>query len=233
MTAEKFIETLSQFKDDKELDKVEKFFKGNDEHTKPFGVKFADVFKTAKEFKDMSLKEIEKLLESDFYEVRMGAVSIMDYQAKDKKTTETQKEQLFNLYLDRHDRLDNWDFVDRGAPGIIGEYLKNKSRKILYKLAKSEDPWERRTAIVSTYAFIKNGELDDTFDIAEILVNDDHELINKAVGSWIREAGKKNEERLKDFLDKHAVSMPRVTLRYAVEKLDKSDKDYYMNLRSA
>lgn len=231
MNAKAFKEKLSQFKTENELNKVEKFFKGNDGVTKPFGVKFGNVFRTAKEFKDMPLEEIEKLLESDYYEIRMGAVSIMDYQAKDKKTSDAQRKKLFNLYLNRHDRLNNWDFVDRGAASIIGKYLIDKPRDILYKLATSDDPWERRTAVVSTHAFIKNGELDDTFKIAEILIDDDHELINKAVGTFIREAGKRDKERLKKFLDKHAASMPRVTLRYAVEKLDKPDKEYYMNLK--
>ena len=231
MTAVEFIEQLSNFKSDKELDKVEKFFKGDDGKTKAFGVKFGDVFKTAKAFTDMPLDEIEKLLDSDFYEIRMGAVSIMDYQAKHKKTPETRKKELFDLYIRRHDRLNNWDFPDRGAPGIIGEYLIDKPRDILYELAQSEDPWKRRTAIVSTYAFIKKGDVDDTFKIAEILVNDTHELINKAVGSWLREAGKKDEARLRQFLDRHAPTMPRVTLRFAIEKLDKPVKTYYLELK--
>ena len=132
------------------------------------------------------------------------------------------------MYLIRHDRLNNWDFVDRGAYNIIGEYLLNKPKDILYKLAKSKNTWERRTSIVSTYAFIKKGQIDETFKIAEILINDDHELINKAVGSWIREAGKKDEQKLTSFLDKFALTMPRATLRYAVEKLDKSQKEYYL-----
>ena len=230
MKATKFIEQLSTFKSHKELGKIDKFFKGNDGVTKAFGVKFGDVFNTAKEFIDMPVDEISKLLDSDFYEVRMGAVSIMDFQAKRKKTPEKYKKQLFDLYLSRHDRLNNWDFVDRGAYNIIGEYLMDKPRDILYQLTKSSDPWERRTAIVSTYAFIKKGELDDTFNIAALLIHDEHELINKAVGSWIREAGKKDEARLKEFLDNYAATMPRVTLRYAVEKLDKETKGYYMKL---
>lgn len=130
--------------------------------------------------------------------------------------------------MKRHDRLNNWDFVDRGAYNIVGEYLMDKPRDILYKLALSKDPWERRTAIVSTYAFIKKGQLEDTFKIAETLTNDDHELVNKAVGSWIREAGKKDQDALIAFLDKHAASIPRVTLRYATEKLDQEIKNHFM-----
>ncbi len=231
MTAEEYIEKLLEFKSEKELNKTEKFFKGNDGVTKSFGVKFVDVFKTAKGFTQMGLSEINKLLDSDYYEVRMGAVSIMDFQAKSKKTSESRKKELFDLYLSRHDRLNNWDFVDRGSYNIIGEYLMDKPRGILYDLAKSDNIWERRTAIVSTYAFIKKGQLADTFKIAEILIDDKEELINKAVGSWIREAGKKDEKKLKDFLDKHAETMPRVTLRYALEKFDKPTKEHYMNLK--
>ncbi|TRX47097.1 DNA alkylation repair protein [Fulvivirga sp. M361] len=232
MKARAFIEKLSSFSSDKRLNVVEKFFKGNDGVTKPLGVKFGDVFNTAKEFIDMSLEEINVLLDSEYYEIRMGAVSIMDFQARRKRTSEERKKQLFGLYLSRHDRLNNWDFVDRGSYNIIGEYLIDKPRDVLFELAKSSDPWERRTAIVSTYAFIKKGDLDDTFKIAALLIHDEHELINKAVGSWIREAGKKNEKMLKAFLDEHAHSMPRVTLRYAVEKLDKQAKEHYMNLKN-
>jgi len=229
MTAREFIETLGTYVSESEPDKAARFFKGNDSKTKSFGVKFGDVFKVAKTFIQMPLSEIEKLLESDLYEVRMGAVSIMDFKARQKKLPEEERKELFDLYLNRHDRLNNWDFVDRASYNVIGRYLENKPRDILYTLALSKNVWERRTAIVSTYHFIKQGDLDDTFKIAEILLHDKHDLINKAVGSWIREAGKKDVSRLKYFLDNHATSMPRVTLRYAVEKLSKTDKERYMS----
>lgn len=229
MTAEAFIKALKEHQTDTEIDKIHKIFWGDDD-TIALGIKFGTVFKVAKEFMQMPLEEIGTLLDSQYYEVRIGAVSIMDYQARHKKTSDEQRKQLFDLYINRHDRLNNWDFVDRAAPYVVGGYLWDKPRDILYELAQSDNVWERRTAIVSTYFFIRQGDLDDTFAIAEILINDEHELINKAVGSWIREAGKKDEARLKSFLDKHAETMPRVTLRYAVEKLDKETKDYYMQL---
>jgi 3-methyladenine DNA glycosylase AlkD len=231
LTANNFIEKLAGYKSSKELDKVDKYFKGNDGVTKAFGVKFSDIFKTAEEFSQMPVPEIEVLLNSEYYEIRMGAVSIMDFQAKYRKATDEQKKSMFDLYLSKHDRLNNWDFVDRGAANIIGAYLIGKPRDILYTLAKSTDPWERRTAIVSTYAFIKHGNTDDTFRIAEILIDDEVELINKAVGSWIREAGKKHRDKLVAFLEKYAVSMPRVTLRYALEQFDKDEKEYYSNIK--
>jgi DNA alkylation repair enzyme len=227
-TAKQFLGELNKIKTDKELDKLQKYFKGDDGVTKALGVKFGDIFKLAEKHSDMALSEINVLLDNKYYEVRMGAVSIMDFQAKSKKTSAERKKELYELYLRRHDRLNNWDLVDRGAYNIIGEYLLDKPRKILYKLAKSKDPWERRTAIVATYAFIKKGETEDTFNIAEILVSDEDEYINKAVGSWVREAGKKDQKRLLAFLDKHAKSMPRTTLRYAVEKLDAKQKAKYL-----
>ena len=231
MKAAEFIKKISEFITEQERGKLEKFFKGNDGRTKALGVKFGIVFKTAKEFTNMSIAEINKLLDSEYYEVRMGAAAIMDYQARKKKISEADHQALFDLYLARHDSLNNWDFVDRASYNVVGRYLEKKPRDILYQLAKSDNTWERRTAIVATYHFIKQGDLDDTFNIAEILIHDEHELINKAVGSWIREAGKKDEKRLKEFLDKHAATMPRITLRYAVEKFSKQDKEHYMKLK--
>jgi 3-methyladenine DNA glycosylase AlkD len=177
------------------------------------------------------LEEINQLLDSDFYEVRMGAVSIMDFQAGDKKTSVERKKELFDLYLKRHDRLNNWDFVDRAARNIIGEYLMDRPREILYQLAESENPWERRTAIVSTHAFIRKNDIEETFKIAEILVHDPHELVNKGVGSWIREAGKKDPKRLSSFLDQYGKTMPTATFSYAIEKLDPEMKKYYKQVR--
>ena len=167
----------------------------------------------------MPLSEIDKLLDSVYYEVRMGAVSIMDFQARAKSTTAGQRKALYALYLGRHDRINNWDLVDRAAPYVVGGYLADKPRDILYSLARSRSPWERRTAIVSTYYFIRRGEVGDTFGIAALLVHDSHTLVQKAVGSWIREAGKKDQKRLLDFLDAHMASMPKVMLRCAIEKL--------------
>lgn len=122
--------------------------------------------------------------------------------------------------------------VDKSAPYVVGGYLYGKDTKPLYDLAKSENPMERRTAIVSTYFFIQKNEIEDTFKIAEILVNYKNEYVQKAVGSWIREAGKRNEEKLKTFLDKHAANMSRITLRYALEKFDKKTREYFLNLKN-
>jgi 3-methyladenine DNA glycosylase AlkD len=155
----------------------------------------------------------------------------MDFQARKKQTPESRKKELFDLYIRRHDCINNWDLVDRAAPYVVGGYLVDKPRDILYDLARSKNIWERRTAIVSTYYFIRHGDLADTFAIAEILVHDPEDLIQKAVGGWIREAGKKDRPRLLKFLDTYAATMPRTTLRYAIEHFDKMQRDHYMGLK--
>ena len=196
-------------------------------------VSMGQVFALAKEFIDMPPDEVEKLLESPIHKVRTGAVSIMDWQARSKKTTEKRRKELFDLYIKRHDRINDWDLVDRSAPYVVGGYLSDKPRDILYKLARSNSPWERRTAITATYYFIRQGDVDDTFKIAEILVHDPHDLVQKAVGGWVREAGKKDLQKLLGFLDKYAATMPRTILRYAIEHLDKKQKTHYMGLKKA
>ena len=182
---------------------------------------------------EMSPGEIEKLLESPVHEVRVGAVSIMDWQASSKKTPAERRKALFDLYLRRHDRINNWDLVDRSAPYVIGGYLSDRPRAILYRLARSKNTWERRTAIVSTYYFIRQGDVADTFKIAEMLINDDQDLIHEATGGWVREAGKKDPQQLLSFLDKHAATMPRTTLRYAIERLDRKQRDHYLRMKPA
>jgi hypothetical protein len=140
------------------------------------------------------------------------------------------RRELFELYIRRHDRIDTWDLVDRSAIHVVGEYLVDKPRDILDELARSAKPMERRTAILSTYAFIRRNQLDDTYRIAETLANDADDLVDKAVGWMLREAGKRDQPRLALFLDAHAATMPRVMLRYSIEKLDKADRDRYLGM---
>jgi 3-methyladenine DNA glycosylase AlkD len=189
------------------------------------GVRMGAVFALAKDQMNMAPEEIETLLESPIHEARVGAVSVMDWQARSRKTSKERRRALFDLYIRRHDRINTWDLVDRSAIYVVGEYLRDKPRDVRYTLARSDRSMERRTAIVSCYAFIRHGDLDDTFRIAELLLHDDHDLVHKAVGWMLREAGKKDETRLRAFLDAHATSMPRVMLRYATEKLDKPSRD--------
>jgi 3-methyladenine DNA glycosylase AlkD len=197
------------------------------------GVRMRDVFTLAKTFTELDLDQVEVLLDSPIHQVRVGAVSIMDFQARRRTTPATRRKELYELYLRRHDRIDNWDLVDRAAPWVVGGYLHDQPRDPLYRLARSENVWERRTAIVATSYFIRQGRLDDTFGIAELLVDDGHDLVQKAVGGWLREAGKRDVARLRAFLDAHAATMPRTTLRYAIEHLDADERARYRSLRTA
>jgi 3-methyladenine DNA glycosylase AlkD len=230
LTAKQFRDQLTKLKTKVDLEKNSRYFRDEGKKTnKVLGVRMGTLFALAKGYSAMELNEIEKLLESEFYEVRMGAACIMDFQARNKKTTAERKKELYHLYIRRHDCIDNWDLIDRSAGYVVGSYLLDKPRAILYKLAKSKNIWERRTAIVTTSYFIRHGDVNDTFKIAEILVGDSHDLIHKAVGSWIREAGKKDKKQLTDFLENYATVMPRTMLRYATEKLEKKQRDYFLN----
>jgi 3-methyladenine DNA glycosylase AlkD len=197
------------------------------------GVKMGQIFSIAKEFMDMPLNEVEKLLDHPAHEARVGAVSIMDFQARNKKTSNERRKELFDLYIKKHDRINTWDLVDRSAIWVVGSYLFDKPRKVLYKLAKSKMMAERRTAIVTTLFFIGRNDLDDAFKLAEIMLYDKEDLIHKANGWALRFAGDKDKKKLLKFLDKYAATMPRVTLRYAIEKMDKKTKEHYMNLGKA
>ena len=214
MTAKEFIETLKIIGQD---------YSGE--------IPRREIFSLAKEYQQIPVFEVVKLLKDKNDNHRLGAVSILDWKARNKKTSKTERESIYKAYNDNHKWIDNWGLVDRSAPYVVGGYLHDKDKKALYDLAKSKNPMERRTAIVSTYYFIRKNEIEDTFKIAEILVYDTDKYVQKAVGSWIREAGKRNEEKLKKFLDKHATEMPKIILRYAIEKFDKETREYYLNLK--
>ena len=237
VTAVEFIKKLKTYRSPEELKKIQRYFKtGAGEYGEGdefIGVRMGQVFTLAKEFIEMPPGEIEKLLESPIHEARAGALSIMDKQARSKKTPESRRKELFNLYIRRHDRINNWDLVDLGALYAIGSYLFDKPRDILYKLARSKNIWKRRTAIVGTAYFIRKGDVADTFKIAEMLVNDNEDLVHKATGWMLRFAGEKDRQKLLGFLDRHAATMPRTLLRYSVERLDKKQRDHYMGLKKA
>lgn len=190
-----------------------------------------EIFSLAKKCQLMPVNEVVKLLHENHNDLKLGAVSILDWKARNKKTTIEEREACYHAYINNHKNIDDWGLVDRAAPYVIGGYLFDKSRKPLYQLAKSKLTMERRTAMVSTYFFIRQNDIADTFKIAEILVNDTEIVVQTAVGSWIREAGKKDEGKLISFLNKHAGTMPRIALRYAIEKLDRETKAYYLKLK--
>lgn len=231
ITAKRFIEVLKARSSPEEREKTLRYFKNTD-GDQFIGVRMGQVFANAKEFIDMTPAEIEKLLDSKIHEVRAGGCSIMDKQARRKKTTPERRKELYDLYLRRHDRINNWDLVDVCAIHVIGGYLADKPRAVLYKLAKSKNMWERRTAIVSTAYFIRQRDLDDTFKISEMLLKEKEDLVHKGTGWMLRFAGDKDRARLLSFLDKHGATMPRVMLRYAIEKLDKKQREHYLSLKN-
>ncbi len=231
INAKKFIERLKAHSSPQEREKLMRYFKNTD-GDQFIGVRMGQVFGLCKEFIDLPPEEIEKLLDSKIHEVRAGGCSIMDKQARRKKTTPERRKELYDLYLRRHDRINNWDLVDVCAIYVIGGYLSDKPRNVLYKLARSKNRWERRTAIVSTAYFIRQRDLDDTFKISEMLLKDKEDLVHKATGWMLRFAGDKDRARLLAFLDKHGATMPRVALRYAIEKLDKKQREHYMSLKT-
>lgn len=233
LTAKQFVALLKQYASPSDAVQMQRYFK-----TAPgeygagdvfIGVRMGNVFALAKEFAEMPRDEIEKLLESPIHEARAGAVSIMDFQARRKKTSAARRKELFELYLRRHDRINNWDLVDRSAMYVVGGYLYDKPRAVLYKLARSKNVWERRTAIVSTAYFIRQRDLDDTFKIAEMLLRDEHDLIHKATGWMLRAAGDTDRKRLLEFLEQYAATMPRTMLRYAIEHFDQKQRAKYLN----
>lgn len=199
------------------------------------GITVPTTRKVAKQFRQLTPAELEKALQSPIHEHRLAALIIMADEAiaARKKHDEPRQTALYDLYLKRTDRINNWDLVDCSCRDVVGGYLMDRPRQPLYKLAKSKDIWERRIAMVSTWQFIRVGQLDDTFKIAEMLLGDSHDLIHKAVGWMLREAGKKDQNALCQFLDQHAARMPRTALRYSLERLAKPDRDHYMNLKAS
>ena len=176
----------------------------------------------AKEHKDATDDTIKSLLRSEWHEARLCALLIMV--EKVRRADEDVRRRMFDLYLANTGRINNWDLVDLSAPQIVGCFLKQKPRDILYNLADSPLLWDNRIAIVATFAFIKDHDLDDTFRLALRLMNHPHELIHKAVGWMLREAGKRDMLRLRLFVDDHYADMPRTMLRYAIEKYPEEER---------
>lgn len=182
----------------------------------------------AKRFSDTSLRDIQKLLKSNVHEHRLTALFILVSQYHKAPDVQQQKV-LVDFYLKHIRQVNNWDLVDSSAHKILGAWLVHqRNRKILYRLAQSQNLWERRIAIISTFAFIDRGDLRDAFKLAQLLLKDTHDLIHKAVGWVLREAGKKDRKRLEQFLDAHVAHMPRTMLRYAIEKFPEKRRLYYL-----
>lgn len=232
-TAAAFLADLEANRSDADLAKIGRYFKtGAGEYGEGdtfIGVRMGTVFALARAAVAMPLDEIERLLDSPIHEARAGALRVMAEQAKARRATPEHRRALYELYLRRLDRIDNWDLVDLAAWDVVGRYLLDQPRDILDELARSEDMWARRTAILATLAFIRAGQTDDAFRIAETLVDDPEDLIHKATGGVLRAAGDVDRARLRAFLATHAATMPRTTLRYAIEHFDAVERAAYLS----
>ncbi|TSC85433.1 MAG: hypothetical protein G01um101416_861 [Microgenomates group bacterium Gr01-1014_16] len=181
----------------------------------------------ARKYKDLSFPDITKLLHSEFHEERLIALLILVHKFANR--TDRGNTQISNFYLKNTRYINNWDLVDLSAPKIVGEYLLNKPLDILFKLAKSKSLWERRIAILATFAFIYKGDPNPTLQLAETLITDEADLIHKAVGWMLREVGKRCSQKvLTDFLDRNYKSMPRTMLRYSIERFPESLRLKYL-----
>mgnify|MGYP003972422761 FL=1 len=223
------IKDLKEVADEKLAKNYARFFKTGKgdygEGDKFLGMRVGTIRKIAKKHKEISFDDLEKLFEGEYHEYRLAAIFILKHKYKEdpKKVVE--------MYLKNLKYVNNWDLVDLSAPKILGRWLLDKDRKILYKLAKSKDLWEKRVAILSCFTFIREKDYDDALKISEILLNDSHDLIHKAVGWMLREIGNRDLGVEEKFLKKYYNQMPRTMLRYAIEKFEESKRLDYLKGR--
>ena len=226
-TADRLVEVLRTKQSDEELEKVRSRL-GPGEPA--IGMRMRDLFDVAKAHQDLPLEEVDRLLDHPEYEARMAAMCILDFKAR-RRLDDEAREELYDLYLDRHDRITAWDMVDRAAPRVVGGYLVGRSVEPLHLLAGSPDPLRRRTAITAPLFFVRyGGEADvaEGYGLAGVLAGDPDPAVNRAVGIFLKHAGATDAGRLTAFLDGHAASMARPALRLAVEKLDPAVRDRYL-----
>lgn len=190
------------------------------------GIRVPDIRKVAKKYTNLALKDVEKLISDAIHEVRLAGLLVLVaiYEKGDKGV----QKQIFDFYVKNAKLVNNWDLVDLTAHRIVGEHLLDKDRSLLYKLAKSDNLWEKRIAVIATYAFIKKNQYNDTLKVSKMLSHDKHDLIQKAVGWMLRETGKRDQAVLESFLKKNYKIMPRTTLRYAIERFGEKKRKFYM-----
>jgi len=211
---------------------LQKFFKtGPGEYAEGdvfLGVMVPDTRRIARKFIGISEKDVSILLKSRIHEERLAALLILV--ERFGKASHEERQKIINLYLMNVRHVNNWDLVDLTAPKLLGEFLLDKDRGVLDSLAHSRNIWERRIAMVATYAFIRKGEYADTLRLAATLLEDKHDLIHKAMGWMLREVGKKDQKMLERFLNKYAAQMPRTALRYAIERFPDEKRKMWLHL---
>ena len=221
---------LSKLSDPEHAMKLQGFFKTDKgeygEGDIFLGVRVPDQRRIAKKYKNIPLTSVIELLQSGIHEHRLTALFILTEQFN--KGDEEARQRIVDLYLSNAAYVNNWDLVDSSAHKILGEWLVDKPRGVLYEMAESDSLWERRISVISTFAFINRGDLVDALALARALIDDGHDLIHKASGWVLREVGKKNQSALETFLLEHYKKMPRTMLRYAIERLPEERKRFYM-----
>jgi 3-methyladenine DNA glycosylase AlkD len=190
------------------------------------GIPVPEQRRIAEKYQGLTVSDIKKLLSSTTHEHRLVALLILIIQYR--KESPDGKKRLCDFYLNNRAQVNNWDLVDLSAHHILGDYLLDKDRAVLYQLAASDNVWERRIAIMSTFAFIRKNQFEDTFNIASLLLRDTHDLIHKAAGWMLREIGKKNQAAEEEFLLKYFKEMPRTMLRYAIERFEDEKREFYL-----
>lgn len=219
---------LHQHRSPAELPAIQKRLAPGDE---AFGIRMRDLFATAKQATAMPLDEVERLFTSDLYEVRMGAVCILDFRAKAPGASAAERERLYDHYLGHHDRITTWDMVDRAAPSVVGGHLLGRSCAPLHELARSGDPLRRRTAITAPLWFIRYGsdaDLAEVLPLAAVLAADPDPVVHLAAGIALKHAGARDPRAVGAFLGAHAATMPRAALRSAVAKLDPGERTRFL-----
>jgi len=190
------------------------------------GIRVPVLRRLAREFRSLPLSAAIELLQSPIHEERLLALLMLTDAYE--RAGESGHAAIYRLYLKNLARVNNWDLVDSSAPRIVGPHLEKRSRKILFRLARSKNLWRRRVAVLATFYFISRGDFGDSLRLAELLLDDEHDLMHKAVGWMLREMGKRDVAELNKFLRNHAARMPRTMLRYAIEKLPERERQSYL-----
>ena len=226
------IDTIKALGDEALAQNAQRFFKSGPgeygEGDQFIGVRVPVIRSCAKAHIHASLDTIRLLLDSEWHEIRLLAVILLSEQFKKAKGDD--RTALYDFYLSQTHRINNWDLVDSSAHHIVGGYLADKDRAKIYALSESSSLWERRIAMMATFTFIRLNQFDDTYALAEKYLTDKEDLIHKVSGWMLREAGKRDVDRLRGFLDRNVSSMPRTMLRYAIEKLDNTERKHYLSL---
>lgn len=236
MYVEQILNQLTELADPDIAQHSSRFFKtGENDYgagDKFLGLRVPVLRQKVKQFKQANLADALVLLKNEYHEVRLFAVLLMvslyERAKKNDRAAQAKRQAIVEAYLANTQYINNWDLVDSSAHKILGHYLFDKEREVLYQLAHSHHLWQKRIAMMTTYYFIKQGQFQDTFNLAEILLNDSHDLIHKIVGWMLREVGNIDKSAEEGFLITHYQAMPRTMLRYAIEKFPKNERQSYL-----